>query len=274
MTRNSYNAPLQHPQIKYFNWDPYKRVLPNDAFLNIDAAINLLGENLAHKRWNEKQKEKILNSRVEGTKALIEGINKFTDAPLKVFSSASAIGIYQKNEKAMYLNEESLLDNDFLGSTCQKWENESKKLTKTHRKCIFRIGVVLGKEGGLLKKLYPIFFLGGGGQIGKGKQYMSWIHLDDLVDIFVESLTNENFDGVFNAVSPFPITNKVFTKALGLAITRPTLFPVPPFALKLMMGEMATLALDGQQIFPARLQELVFDFKFPRVVNALEDIFS
>ncbi len=258
-------------QVKYLQWNPEKEEFPEFDVDSIDGLINLMGENIGGKRWSESQKKKIENSRIEGTKFLNQMLSEKLTHNLKFTISASAVGIYQKNTSET-LDEKASLDNDFLGSLCQKWEEQAKDFSKVDRRVIIRIGVVLGPDGGMLEKLMPIFKLGLGGPIGNGKMMMSWVHVDDLVNIIMNSIEEPKYEGIFNAVSPNPVTNSEFTKAFGKAAKRPAFFPVPPFALKLMMGEMSSLALDSQKIIPSRLQEIGHEFKKADIFEAMKDI--
>lgn len=255
--------------IHYLKWDPENKQF-SEKLPQIDGLINLMGENIGEKRWSKKQKEKLQRSRIENTDFL-NSILK--DQSLSFSISASAVGIYAKNTE-VELNESSAYVDDFLGSLCQKWEDKSRELKNVQRSVLLRIGVVLGKDGGMLKKLLPIFRLGLGGPIGNGKMIMSWIHVDDLVNIIIKAIEDSRYEGVINAVSPNPVTNAEFTKAFGRSIKRPAFFPVPPLALKVAMGEMSSLALDSQKIYPQRLTDLKHEFLFPQIDSALKDIFS
>lgn len=240
-------------------------------FINsLDGVINLKGENIAAKRWSQKQKNLIWSSRVDGTKNLVKLLNE-RKTNLKFFIQASAIGFYPINQTTA-LTEDLAAGNEYLSKLCNAWEKEAQQLEKTDRLVINRIGVVLGKEGGALAKLLPIFKLGGGGPIGNGKMKMSWIHVDDLVEIFFQEVNNVNYKGIFNAVSPEIITNTVFTKALAKAVGMPAIFPVPEFMLKLIFGEMSTIMLDGQIVDCQNLKKLNHQFLFPNIQNALDDI--
>jgi uncharacterized protein (TIGR01777 family) len=239
----------------------------------IDAVINLMGENISSKRWNENQKIIILDSRVRGTKILLDYFSNRTK-PLSVFVSASAIGVYKNSTGDEILDEQTKLGSGFLSEVCQSWEkvvndNHSEKIL---RKVVVRIGVVLGREGGALEKLLPIFKLGGGGPIGNGEQWMSWIHVDDLVQLLVAAVKENKFQGKYNAVAPEAVTNLVFSKTLAKVLRRPCLFPVPAFMMKLIMGEMSCIVLDSQRIKPSKTLEAGYKFKFPDLSSALKDI--
>lgn len=269
-SRNKTSALRKLPkEVQIFEWsDVSKDLPPEEAMENVEAVINLMGENLSEKRWSKSQKKEIFNSRVLGTKNLVKGLEKNLKGSLKVFISASAIGHYVVNRNEQ-LTEESPKGDGFLADLCEEWEN-SANINKSERTLKVRIGVVLGKEGGILKRLSPIFNLGLGGPIGSGNHMMSWIHIEDLACIFAESLKNENYEGVINGVSPFPVSNKEFSKSLGQALKRPVIFPVPPLALKLVFGEMASIMLDSQSIVSKKLENLDFKFKLPKIDEALQ----
>lgn len=238
-----------------------------------DAVINLAGEGIAEKRWSEKQKEKLLNSRVKITKNLIELFFRLKNKP-EIFISASAIGFYGSHD-AEILNEDSKPNNEFTHQLCQSWENEARKAEDFGiRTCITRFGVVLGKNGGSIKKLEIPFKLGLGGRIGDGSQYFSWVHIDDVILGILFLVNGKNHSGIFNLTAPQAVTNSQFTKALGKALQRPTIFPMPALMVKILFGEMGeSLLLKGQRVFPKKLLESGFSFKYQNIDSALEDIF-
>jgi hypothetical protein len=170
------------------------------------------------------------------------------------------------------LDESSNHGKGFLSKVCEDWEKEALKITKTKRTLITRVGVVFGNTGGALEKLLPVFKLGGGGPIGNGKQVMSWIHVKDLVNIYIKAIENDQYSGVVNAVSPEVTTNKEFTKALAQAVGRLALFPVPPMMLKIIFGEMSSIILDSQNIKAKALNDLGHNFLYPNVFDALSEI--
>ena len=272
LTRNKNNHNKMAKQnITFVEWvNPESDIPPKEAFKDIDAVINLMGENLSEKRWSKSQKEKIFNSRVHGTKNLIKGIEEHCEKPLDSFISASAIGHYIVNQPET-LTEDSPKGEGFLADVCDEWEKASQTLTKAKRLIKIRIGVVIGDDGGILKRLRPIFNLGLGGPIGSGNHVMSWIHIDDLSDLFIEALKREDFEGVINGVSPYPVTNKEFSKSLGKVLKRPVIFPVPPLALKVAFGEMSSIMLDSQKIISQKLNDLNFTFNFPKIEQALQN---
>ena len=253
-----------------FEWDTKKGTIDSNALKDVDIIIHLAGENVASGRWSQKRKQQILDSRVKGTQLLVNEINKYSLKP-KAFISSSAIGIYgnRPNEE---LTEESSHSDDFLANVCKEWESITSSLDDDIRICHLRTSVVLSNQGGALLKMLPPFLAGAGGTLGLGKFHMSWIHIQDLVNIFIQAIDNKAFNGPINATSPEPITNKVFTKALGKAIAMPTIFPVPTPMLKILFGEMSSILLADQKVIPKRLQDIGFNFNYPNINQALKNI--
>lgn len=257
--------------VTVFSWDPESSTPPKEAYQGVEAIVHLAGESIAAGRWTEKQKKRILNSRVLSTQNLLKGAVE-SGSKLKTIVAASAIGIYgdRGNES---LSETSPQGIGFLADVCRAWEKESNYPgLEGVRKVNLRIGIVLEKNGGALQKLLPIFKLGGGGPVGNGKQWMSWIHREDLVEMILYSLTHQNVSGVFNAVAPNPSTNAEFSKALGQALHRPAFMPAPALALKIAMGEMSELVLASQKVEAKKIVDAGFTFKFPKIQEALNDI--
>lgn len=252
----------------FFSWDPLSSIPPQESFKDVNAVINLMGENISGGRWTENQKDKIFNSRVIGTRNLVQGIQKYGDS-IETIVSTSAVGIYSKNTLEE-LSEDSKVDDDFLAKVCHSWEQELTKLSI--RKVILRVGVVLGLESGALAKLLPIFRLGLGGPIGSGKASMSWIHLNDLVDLYTEAVTNNSMNGTYNATAPKTCTNLEFTKALGNSLGMPAFFPVPPIMLKILFGDMSSIILDSQNVISNKLQSHGFKFQYPTIDEALNNL--
>ena len=274
LTRDIQKAKNIFPQSKVtaFLWTNNLELPPSEALVGIQGVINLMGENIAAARWSEEQKTKLKISRVNATENLIKQIEISLSNPLEFFVSSSAVGIYPVNTKKI-LDEESQAGNNYLANLCKLWEEATSGLTKSKRKVIIRTGVVLEKSDGALKKMLLPFQLGLGGPIDDGNQMMSWIHLDDLVNIFTAVATDSKYNGIYNAVAPTPVNNFDYTKALGSALHRPTLFPVPAIALKLAFGEMSSVILDSQEIIPKRLVAEGFQFKYPTIEQALNAIF-
>jgi len=263
--------------VEYFSWNPEVELPPRQAFTkedgskDVDVVINLMGENISNRRWSTAQKKKIFNSRILGTTNLVSAIDQYLDSPIDLFISTSAIGLYEANIPDT-LNEDGILGKGFLPNVCQEWEATANKIQNSKRTLITRVGVVFGNNGGALQKLLPIFKLGAGGPIGNGKQIMSWIHVKDLVNIYIKAIENDQYKGVVNAVSPNAVSNSEFTKAFGRAVHRPALFPVPPFMLRLIFGEMASIILDSQTVKPKALLNLGHRFLFPEIQDAMDEI--
>jgi uncharacterized protein (TIGR01777 family) len=237
---------------------------------NFDAVIHLAGDNIASENWSPEKKRVIRESRVLGTRVLVEALGK-TEKPPKVFVSASATGFYG-NRGDEDLTEESPKGEGFLPEVCDEWEREAQKAESFGaRTAMLRTGVVLTKEGGALEKMLTPFKFGVGGTVGSGKQYMSWITLDDVLAIYHLVLENDEWRGAINTTAPNPVTNEEFTVALGKALHRPTILPVPEFAIKLLFGEMGErLLLEGQKVLPKKLQDASFEFKYPSLEEALK----
>lgn len=237
---------------------------------SIDAAINLSGENIAE-RWTAERKRRIYDSRILTTKKLVETFGKLPDLP-KVFISASATGYYGSRDEEI-LTEESAAGDNFVAEICRDWECEAFEAENLGiRTVALRTGVVLSKDGGALSQMLTPFNFGLGGTIGSGKQWMSWIALEDEVGIVNFALENENVCGAINAVAPHPVVNYEFVKTLGEVMNRPTILPLPEFAVKLLFGEMGeSLLLDSAHVVPKKLEEMKFEFKFPDLKPALED---
>jgi uncharacterized protein (TIGR01777 family) len=246
--------------------------LRNDVFSACDAVVHLAGEPVAQ-RWTASVRKSIERSRVEGTRSVVAAI---AGSPVKVLVSASAVGYYGARGEEI-LTETSAPGNDFLGRVAAAWEREALRASEHGVRVVCpRIGVVLGKGGGALARLLLPFRLGVGGRLGSGKQWMSWIHLDDLMALLEmalleASLEDRRLEGPINAVAPNPVTNLEFTRALGQVLHRPTVFPVPAIALKALFGEMSQVLLEGQRVLPAAALQAGFEFKFPAITSALRD---
>ncbi|RXJ99081.1 TIGR01777 family protein [Arcobacter sp. CECT 8986] len=229
-----------------------------------DFIINLAGANIIN-RWSDEYKQLLYSSRIDTTKKIVEAINNVENKP-KLLISTSAVGIY--NNKHRY-DEKGDFSNDFLSNLCQTWEEEAKKAdTKVS---IFRFGIVLGKDGGALAKMMLPFKLGLGGIIGSGKQPFSYIHIDDLLNAYKFVIEN-CVEDTFNLTAPEPTTNYGLTKALGKALSRPTIFPVPEFVLKLIFSEGAKVLTDGQEVVPKKLLDLGFKFKYNNIQETVNSL--
>ncbi len=238
-----------------------------------ETVVNLAGEPVVGKRWSPMQKEAILESRVRSTRLLVQAIAKSRKKPL-AFVSASAVGFYgdRGNET---LDEKSLGGVGFLAETCRRWEEEALQAEKLGvRTVLLRIGVVLGKGGGALDKMLGPFRLGLGGPIGNGGQWMSWIHLNDLVRLIEWAAAQNSVSGPLNGTAPHPVLMKDFARALGKALGKPAFFPVPGFLLKIALGEAAGLLLASQKVLPRKAAGAGFAHDFPNLDGALSDLLS
>ncbi len=241
------------------------QLMASDTF---DAIINLAGEGIADARWTDIRKQQLLDSRIKTTEQLISYIKKTTNKP-QVLISGSAIGYYG-DKGSTILTEESLPHEEFSHQLCALWEATAFEAEKLGvRTCVIRTALVIGDDGGFLKRILPPFKFGLGGPIGDGKQWMSWIHRTDLIDIIEVLLESPTLHGVFNASSPQPVTNREFSKILGSVLNRPAIIPVPAFVLKILLGEMSMLLLGGQRVIPDRLEKAGFEFKFKALSHAL-----
>tara|TARA_Y100001968_G_scaffold102679_1_gene92628 strand:+ start:320 stop:1252 length:933 start_codon:yes stop_codon:yes gene_type:complete len=270
---SKFNKQPKSQNICFLQADPSKRSTWNESQIiqqltDIDGIINLAGEPIAEKRWTKNHCKIIEESRIITTQGLIEAINKLKKPP-KVLINASAIGFYGTSQNN-YFNEENKAGTDFLSSLCSKWETIAQQKPRNTKLVIIRIGIVLGSNGGALGKMLPIFRAGFGGPIGNGKQWMSWIHRTDLCQIIEQSLINNNWSGVINAVSPNPCSMSEFSSTLGKTLGRPNLLPVPGPLLKLLLGEGAKVVLEGQNVSSIRLKKLGYNFLFPNLNNALK----
>lgn len=255
-------------------WDFTFPVPNTQQFDGFDAVVHLAGESIAEGRWNEAKKKRIRDSRVIATSNLCRILASVPHPP-KLFISASAIGYYG-NRGAEVLTEASGPGNEFLSDVCVEWENAALAIkNKGARVVHLRFGVILSGKGGALKKMLPPFKAGVGGKLGSGDQYMSWVALPEIVMIVNFVLTNEKVEGPVNVVAPEVVTNSQYTKALGRALKRPTLFPMPAFAARLAFGEMAdALLLSSTRVDPKRLRDEGYSFRWPGIDAALKDVLT
>lgn len=257
--------------IKSFFWNVELQEIDESAFEGVEHIVHLAGEGIADKRWTKNRKQEIIDSRVKSME-LITSVVKKNNIQLNSFVGASAIGYYGMITSESLFSEEDGSGNDFLANTCQAWENSYNNINQHSQKnCVVRISVVLSKRGGALARLIPVFKYGFGSALGSGKQYMPWIHIDDLVAIFCEAIFNPGYSGTYNATSTEQINNYFFSKLLAKAIGKPFFIPaVPSFVLKLMLGEMANMLLTGTRIDNQKLLKSGFVFKFPKLEEALK----
>jgi uncharacterized protein (TIGR01777 family) len=236
-----------------------------------DAVVNLAGENIFARRWNDDFKAKIRDSRVDGTKNVVAAIARAENKP-GVLVNASAVGYYGPHGDEE-LTEVSPPGNDFLARACIEWEDAARMVEATGvRLVIARFGVVMDAEEGALTKMLTPFKLGVGGPVGNGRQWMAWVHLDDVVGIILHAIDHTDVSGIINATAPEPVTNREFSKALGRAIGRPAIFPVPVFMLRMRFGQYAEVIASGQRVIPKRALEFGYRFQHPTIDGALADL--
>jgi uncharacterized protein (TIGR01777 family) len=254
---------------KEIEWHPNQGTLTTANLEGMDAVVHLAGESIASGRWTDEKKQAIRDSRIKSTTLLAEALDKL-DAPPATLINASAIGYYGDRGDEI-LSERAAPGNDFLARVCADWEEATEAATRKNIRVVkARFGVILSTEGGALKKMLTPFRLGVGGKVGTGKQWMSWIALEDVIGGLLFVLNNEALSGPVNFVAPNPVTNAAFTKALGTALSRPTIFPVPAFGARLVFGEMAdALLLASQRVKPEQLQEAGYEFKYSSIESAL-----
>jgi uncharacterized protein (TIGR01777 family) len=260
------------PGTKAVRWEPESGEVDAKELEGHDAAVHLAGDPIAEGSWTDEKKRRIVESRVKGTRLIAETLAGLSEKP-KVLVSASAIGFYG-NRGDEVLREESASGEDFLSEVCREWEKATLAASQAGIRVVHvRIGVVLSAKGGALAKMITPFKLGMGGKVGDGRQYMSWITLDDTVAVIRRAITDESLRGPVNAVAPNPVTNEEFTKALGHVLGRPTFLSMPAFAARLAFGEMAdALLLSGARVEPARLNEAGFKFSQPEIEGALRHV--
>lgn len=253
---------------EFVQWDPQSaRLVP---FLSQDAIINLAGEPVAPKRWTTRRKHAILDSRIRTTQRLVAAMQTAHARP-SVLINASAVGYYGARETVAV--EETPGGDDFLAQVCHQWEQAALLAQGCEvRTVVTRFGLILGPDGGPLAQMLPTFRRGLGGKLGSGRQWMSWIHITDVVRALAHCLRTPSLHGPVNIVAPNPVRNEDFVQTLGNAVTRPACLPAPAFALRLLLGEMADMLLTGQQVAPEQLRQSGFAFQFPDLKPALQSI--
>lgn len=253
-------------------WDIAQGVKDLSRLEGVDAVVHLAGENIAAARWTAARKEEIRRSRVEGTRRLCESLARLSRRP-KALVSASAIGFYG-NRGDEILREDSAPGSDFLAQVCREWEAATEPASRAGIRAVqLRFGMILSPAGGALKKMLLPFKLGAGGRIGSGRQFMSWIGIDDAVGAIHHAIVTESLQGPVNAVSPTPVTNTEYTRTLARVLSRPAIAPMPAFAARLAFGEMAdALLLASQRVLPTRLQTTGYRFRYPELEGALRHL--
>lgn len=263
-------------RVEYINWNPEKSILDISKIKNLYSVINLAGQSIDGSRWTKNYKKKILESRVNSTRLLFLKIKERKQLP-KSFISASATGYYKENTIKPQ-TEEDISGNNFLSNVVQEWEKEIKHFNSLGiRTTILRIGLVLSKDGGVLKRLYPLFKFFLGVPIGSGKQMISWIHEHDMIGIIRIAVEDESFDGIYNAVAKERVNNIEFTISLLKVLNRfpyPSFFKAPSFIVKLMFGEQSDLILNGLNISSEKLNQSNYKLKFTELSSALSEIYN
>lgn len=254
----------------YVRWDYNLQGGWKESIIEADAVIHLAGENVMGNRWNEKHKEKVLESRKIGTKNLVDAICN-NGNKCEAFICASAIGYYN-NDINIVVDEDSPAGNDFLADVTSNWEKEAAEVEKCNvRRVSVRIGIVLSKEGGALEKMITPFKFFVGGPVGSGNQWVPWIHIDDVVDLFIYSLDTK-VEGPLNGVSPNPVTMNTFAKTIGKVLNRPAFFKVPEFLLNVVLGDAAKVITKGSQVLPKKTISAGYKFKYENLEKALNNI--
>lgn len=258
----------------HIQWSAEEGFADTEKLEGIDAVVHLAGESISALRWTDEKKKAIRDSRVLGTRNVVDAVSKLQSKP-KVLVATSAVGFYgERGDEEV--NESSGAGDNFLADVCKAWESESRRAEDAGiRTVLLRTGIVLSKEGGVLATMLLPFKLGLGGVVGSGKQWISWISLEDHVAVINYAIENETLRGAVNSASPNPVTNEEFTKTLGDVLYRPTFIPLPEFAVSMLLGEMGDeLLLTSTKAMPKRLEDTKFEFKYPDLKAALERALS
>jgi len=264
---------MHEGKVRHFNWDLEKEVMDVEACQWADAIIHLAGANVSEKRWTEKRKKEIIDSRVKGAQLLARNFRDQKTIP-KVIVSASGVGYYGMETIERIFSETDPPSKDFFGECCSKWETSIDLFEEIGMRTVkLRIGVVLAKEGGALPKLAgPVKWMIGS-PLASGKQWMPWIHIDDVCELFLRAIEDDNMHGVYNAIASQQITNKQFVKTIGKVLHRPVFFPrIPKFVLKMMLGEMSGIVTEGSRVSNEKLLKTGFAFKHVELENAMKDL--
>ncbi|WP_088226180.1 TIGR01777 family oxidoreductase [Desulfosporosinus sp. FKB] len=258
--------------VKVIEWDNHSPLTSMNQLSEIDVVINLAGESIGNRRWSKSVKQEILESRIRTTEAIVTAINNRTIQP-KVLINASAVGYYGDCQDAEIIESEKA-GGDFLAQVCRAWENEASKVQSDLTRVVTpRIGVVIGSEGALSRMAMPYrFYLGG--PLGKGNQWISWIHIQDLTSMIRYLIEHQELTGPVNATTPYPMRMKDFCEILGEVLNRPSWLPMSELLLRIALGEMADMLLHGQRVIPKRLLNAGFEFKYPKLRSALENAFE
>ena len=269
LTRNK-TTETSHPNLQYVRWTPDLQTFPLSS---IDVVINLAGESI-NSRWTKQQKKAILNSRIQTTKGLIKQLQTLGTKP-NTFINASAIGYYGTSETESFTEQQETPGDDFLANTVYLWEQEASKVRSIGIRTVYtRFGVVLGADGGALPKMLLPYQFYIGGTIGSGNQWLSWIHIDDVVRLIDFIIHKEEINGPLNITAPLPIRMKEFGETMATIMRKPHWLPVPSFMLHALLGEMSILVLEGQHVLPSKAIEHGYQYTFPTIDHALQNILS
>jgi len=257
-----------------YTWNLHRNEIDRDAINNCDFIIHLAGTNIGAKRWTRKRKQEIINSRVKSADLIFNNLNR-KDTRLMGFISSSAIGYYGARTTGHIFKETDPPAGDFLGKVCKEWEDAADKFTSIGIRTVkLRTGVVLSKQGGALSKLQVLVQWGLASAIGSGKQYMPWIHVDDLCNMYINTLENFQMEGAYNAVAPEHVTNKAFTRKLAQVLGKPFWLPnIPSFVMKLMFGKMAVMLLEGSRVSSEKMEAAGYKFQFPELDSAFMELY-
>ncbi len=271
LTRRPEATLADFSQSACFRWNPESELPPPEALDDCDAVFHLAGEPVAEGRWDDDKKARIRDSRVLGTRNLVAGLRAMQDRPA-VLVSASAVGIYGSRGDDVLTEGASQADG-FLADVCREWEAEANAAESLGIRVVtIRIGLVLGAQGGALAKMIPLFNAFAGGRLGSGRQWMPWIHVQDLAALIQFSAELPGMRGPVNGSAPNPVTNKEFTRALAGALGRPAMLPAPAFALRLALGEFADVLLASQRVVPEKAKNAGFEFRYPTISAAFRTI--
>lgn len=246
---------------------------PEKDLHGIDAIVNLAGESINSGRWTEERKKRILNSRIEATREVVRIIGELEQKP-EVLVNASAIGFYGMSETETFTEESASIADDFLAKVVQRWENEAEQAEEHGVRPVFtRFGIILGEEGALPRMVLP-YKMFAGGTVGSGEQWLSWVHIDDVAGMIRFAIENEQILGPLNVTTPHPEKMRAFGKEIGKVLNRPHWIPAPGFALKIALGEMSSLVLNGQRVLPEKAQKHSYSFHYQNLHDALQNIFN
>ncbi len=261
----------KHHQVKHITRADFKESPSHIETLTewADVVVNLAGASIS-KKWTKAYKEEMYESRIVLTKKIVEAI-KSNSAKPKLFISVSAVGFYDNSQ--VFDEEHDLPAGNYLGDLCSDWETIAMRASKETRVVVFRLGVVLGRRGGVVKKLRSLFNLGLGAAMGSGQQDMSWVHISDVLNAMQYAVKNEQMKGIYNLCTPNHISNQEFAEAFAKGLKKPLFLKIPAFVLKLVLGEGSTVVLEGQRVMPNRLLQDGFNFRFVKIQDAFEEIF-